>query len=45
MAVFVQGPAAVGDVVKAEIFKIKSGKIRQIEALINQVPYRMPSGW
>ncbi len=29
----------------AEIFKIKSGKIRQIEALINQVPYRMPSGW
>ena len=29
----------------AEIFKITSGKIRQIEALINQVPYRMPSGW
>ena len=29
----------------AEIFKIKSGKIRQIEALINQVPYKMPSGW
>jgi hypothetical protein len=29
----------------AEIFKIQSGKIRQIEALINQVPYKMPSGW
>ena len=29
----------------AEIFKVKSGKIRQIEAVINQVPYRMRPGW
>ena len=29
----------------AEIFKIKSGKIVQIEALVNQVPYRMRSRW
>ncbi|HKJ72589.1 MAG TPA: hypothetical protein VKA19_00605 [Alphaproteobacteria bacterium] len=29
----------------AEIFKIKSGKIRQIEAVVNQVPYKMRSGW
>ena len=28
-----------------ELFKIESGKIRQIEAVLLQVPYGMPSGW
>jgi hypothetical protein len=28
-----------------ELFKIKSGKIRQIEAVLLEVPYGMPSGW
>ena len=29
----------------AEIFKIKNGKIRQIEAVLMTVPYGMESGW
>jgi hypothetical protein len=29
----------------AEIFKIKDGKIRQIEAVLMAVPYGMESGW
>ena len=29
----------------AELFKIKDGKIRQIEALVNAVPYSMKPGW
>jgi len=29
----------------AEIFKIKEGKIRQIEAVLTTVPYNMESGW
>jgi len=29
----------------AELFKIKKGKIRQIEAVLTTVPYEMPSGW
>ena len=29
----------------AEIFKIKDGKIRQIEAVLTTVPYEMESGW
>ena len=29
----------------AEIFKIKEGKIRQIEAVLMAVPYNMESGW
>jgi hypothetical protein len=29
----------------AEIFKIKDGKIRQIEAVLTTVPYAMESGW
>jgi hypothetical protein len=28
-----------------ELFKIVDGRIRQIEAIIVQVPYGMPSGW
>ena len=28
-----------------EIFKIKDGKIRQIEAVLMAVPYGMSSGW
>ncbi len=28
-----------------ELFKIKRGKIRQIEAVLLEVPYGMPSGW
>jgi hypothetical protein len=28
-----------------ELFKIKNGKIRQIEAVLNTVPYYMPSPW
>lgn len=28
-----------------ELFHIESGKIRQIEAVVQEVPYRMPSGW
>jgi hypothetical protein len=29
----------------AEIFKVKQGKIRQIEAVLTTVPYGMSSGW
>jgi hypothetical protein len=29
----------------AELFKIERGKIRQIEAVLDQCPYGMPSGW
>lgn len=29
----------------AEIFKIKDGKIRQIEAVLTSVPLGMESGW
>jgi len=29
----------------AELFKITNGKIRQIEALVLNVPYGMPTGW
>lgn len=29
----------------AELFKIQDGKIRQIEALVNAVPYNMKPGW
>jgi hypothetical protein len=28
-----------------ELFKIQSGQIRQIEAVLLEVPYGMPSGW
>jgi hypothetical protein len=28
-----------------EVFKIQQGRIRQIEAVLVGVPYRMPSGW
>jgi hypothetical protein len=28
-----------------ELFRIQGGKIRQIEAVLQEVPYRMPSGW
>lgn len=28
-----------------ELFKIKNGKIQQIEALVPNVPYGMPTGW
>lgn len=31
--------------VMLELFKIQDGKIRQIEAVINTVPYHMPSPW
>ena len=29
----------------AEVFKIEDGKIRQIEAVLTTVPFRMESGW
>jgi hypothetical protein len=29
----------------AEIFKVENGKIRQVEAMMEQVPYGMQSGW
>ncbi len=29
----------------AEVFKVKDGKLRQIEAVLTQVPYGMLSGW
>jgi hypothetical protein len=29
----------------AEVFKVKDGKIRQIEAILTSVPYGMKSGW
>jgi hypothetical protein len=29
----------------AEMFKIEKGKIRQIEAVLQRVPYGMNSGW
>lgn len=29
----------------AELFKIERGKIRQIEAVLDQAPYGMGSGW
>ncbi len=29
----------------AEVFKITDGKIRQIEAVLTPVPFRMESGW
>ena len=29
----------------AEMFKVQGGKIHQVEALLEQVPYGMPSGW
>ncbi|GAA0271529.1 hypothetical protein GCM10009127_09700 [Alteraurantiacibacter aestuarii] len=29
----------------AEVFKIRDGRIRQIEAVLTTVPYGMPSGW
>jgi hypothetical protein len=29
----------------AEIFKVKDGRIRQIEAVLTTVPYGMSSGW
>ena len=29
----------------AEIFKVKKGTIRQIEAVLTSVPYGMSSGW
>jgi hypothetical protein len=29
----------------AEVFKVKEGKIRQIEAVLTSVPYGMESGW
>ncbi len=28
-----------------ELFKIKSGVITRIEAIVTEVPYVMPSGW
>ena len=28
-----------------ELFQIESGRIRQIEAILQEVPYGMPSGW
>jgi len=30
---------------KGEIFKIRQGRIKEIEAVLVDVPYRMPSGW
>jgi hypothetical protein len=32
-------------VIVSEIFKVKKGKIQQIEALMTQVPYRSKDGW
>jgi hypothetical protein len=29
----------------AELFKIQSGKIMRVEALVNPAPYGMKSGW
>lgn len=29
----------------AELFRVEDGKLRQIEAVLNPVPYRMKSGW
>ena len=29
----------------AEVFKVKNGKLTQIEAVLTTVPYGMPSGW
>ncbi len=29
----------------AELFKIRDGKIAQVEAVIYTTPYAMPSGW
>lgn len=29
----------------AELFKIRGGRITQIEVVLNKVPYRMPSNW
>jgi hypothetical protein len=28
-----------------ELFKIRRGRIAQIEVVLNEVPYAMPSGW
>jgi hypothetical protein len=28
-----------------EVFKIQNGKIIRVEAILNTVPYGMPSGW
>jgi len=28
-----------------ELFKIQNGKIIRVEAILNTVPYAMPSGW
>ena len=29
----------------AEVFKVTDGQIRQIEAVLTTVPFRMESGW
>ncbi|MBU4053315.1 MAG: hypothetical protein KKA41_03030 [Proteobacteria bacterium] len=34
-----------GSALLAELFKIKNGKIRQIEAILTGVPFGVPSGW
>ena len=31
--------------IMAEVFKIKNKKITQVEAVLLEVPYGMPSGW
>jgi hypothetical protein len=39
------GPARPWTWELAEVFKIEKGKIRRVEALLDQVPYGMLSGW
>jgi hypothetical protein len=39
------GPAQLWTWQIAELFKIEKGNIRQIEAIMERVPYGMPSGW
>jgi hypothetical protein len=39
------GPARPWTWDLAEVFKIEKGKIRRVEALLDQVPYGMLSGW
>jgi hypothetical protein len=39
------GPAQPWTWELAELFRIENGKIRQIEAIMERVPYGMNSGW
>ena len=39
------GPARPWSFERAELFRIEKGKIRQVEAIFEQVPYGMGPGW